>query len=132
MDQYHCINLLVAAQFAAVTDDIDITSNLLWLDVGQLLCVLTQIHCFLDPYAGTDQRAIEDLTGLATITSTLAGSSCTSDAALADVDLVDVLSGCMENKADADQLAAGLLEMENELKALTDDETSFLQFPCES
>lgn len=90
------------------------------------------MHCFLDPYVGTDHCAIEDVTGLAAITSTLAGGSCTSDAALADVDLVDVLSGCMENKADADQLAAGLLEMENELKALTDDETSFLQFPCES
>jgi hypothetical protein len=38
----------------------------------------------------------------------------------------------MESQADADQLAAGLLEMENELKALTDDDSSFLQFPCES
>lgn len=88
------------------------------------------MQCFLDPHAGTDHHAIEHMTGLAAITST--GGSCTSDEALADVDLVDVLSGCMENQADVDQLAAGLLEMENELKALTDDEASFLQFPCEN
>ena len=82
-----------------------------------------------------DHCDAEDATGLC-ITSTPAqpgGRSCTSnDAAMADVDLVDVLSGCMENQADADQLVAGLLEMEDELKALTDDDaSSFLQFPCE-
>ena len=99
--------------------------------LDQLLYALPFSLIYLDSHAGTDHHDFEDMTSLA-ITSTPAQvGSFTSDAALADVDLVDVLCGCLENQADADQLAAGLLEMEDELKALTDD-TSFLQFPCES
>lgn len=85
-----------------------------------------------DPHAGKDHHDIEGMTGLVVTSTPSHGGSATSDAAaMIDIDLVDVISGCMENQADADQLAAGLLEMEDELKALTDD-TSFLQFPCES
>ena len=67
------------------------------------------------------------------MTSTPIQSDCDSGAAntdiFADVDLLDVFSGCVESQDDVDQLSAGLLEMEDEMKAWT-DETSFLYFPC--
>ena len=76
----------------------------------------------------TDHHDVETFNGLA-VTSTPSQGHSSSDAS-ADIDLLDVLSGCMEDQADVDQLTAGLLEMEDELKALVND-TSFLQFPCE-
>ena len=43
-------------------------------------------------------------------------------------DLVEELSWCMDNPHEIQELATGLMEMENELKCMMDD-TSFLQFP---
>lgn len=48
-----------------------------------------------------------------------------------NLDLLEVLGGCMENQDDVQELVAGLMETENELKSMTDD-TSFLQFPSKN
>lgn len=79
----------------------------------------------------TDHHDFQDMTQLVVTSTPSHGGSTISDAAFNDTDLVDALSGCMENQTDADQLVAGLLETEDELKALMDD-TSFLQFPCKN
>ena len=62
--------------------------------------------------------------GFSTPADTVSGSGVP----VSDPDLLEELSGCMENPHDIQQLAAGLMEMENELACLMDD-TSFLQFP---
>lgn len=47
------------------------------------------------------------------------------------LDLLDVLSGCIESQEDAQELAAGLTEMEDELKAMSGP-ASFLHFPSKT
>lgn len=55
--------------------------------------------------------------------------TCSSFSDVTDnLDLLEVLGGCMENQDDVQELVADLMETENELKSMTDD-TSFLQFP---
>ena len=51
------------------------------------------------------------------------------DATLGDIDMIDLLSGCMENQEDIQELVEGLMEMDDELQAMLEDD-SFLQFPC--
>ena len=44
------------------------------------------------------------------------------------VDLFDIIGGCMDDQDEVQELARCLTEMEDELKAVTED-TSFLHFP---
>ena len=51
------------------------------------------------------------------------------DDVLGDLDMVEILSGCMDGQDDVKELAEGLMEMNDELLAMIEDD-SFLQFPC--
>ena len=51
-----------------------------------------------------------------------------TDAILGDVDMIELLSGCMESQEDIQELVEGLTEMDDELQAMIEDD-SFLQFP---